>query len=55
MLLHTGEINVMVEKPKTVLLVDKQPNEIVYFTKQLAIAGFAISVNQTGAGAIKSM
>jgi CheY-like chemotaxis protein len=47
--------NVMLEKPKTVLLVDKQPNEIVYFTRQLAIAGFAISVNQTGAGAIKSI
>jgi two-component system, sensor histidine kinase len=54
-LLDTEEINVMLDKPKTVLLVDKQPNEIVYFTKQLAIAGFAISVKQTGSGAIKSI
>lgn len=40
---------------KTVLLVDKQPKEIVYFTKQLAMAGFAILFNRTGAGAIKSV
>jgi len=46
---------VVVVKSKTVLVVDKQPKEIAYFTKQLAIAGFAISFARTGAGAIKSI
>jgi CheY-like chemotaxis protein len=42
-------------KPITVLVVHKQPKEIVYLTKVLASAGFTISVNRTGAGAIKSI
>lgn len=48
-------MNVAFGKAKTVLVVDKQPKEIAYFTRQLAIAGFAISYNRTGAGAIKSI
>ena len=49
------KMNVALEKPKTVLLVDKQPKEIIYLTKGLAMAGFAVSINRTGAGAIKSV
>jgi CheY-like chemotaxis protein len=41
--------------PKTVLLVDKQPKEIEYLTKGLAMAGFVVTVTRTGAGAIKSV
>jgi CheY-like chemotaxis protein len=48
-------MNVALGKSKTVLIVDKQPKEIAYFTKQLAIAGFAVSFARTGAGAIKSI
>lgn len=49
------EVIVALEKRKTVLLVDKQPKEIVYLLKQLGMAGFAISFTRTGAGAIKKI
>ena len=43
------------QKRQTVLLVNKQPNEIVYLTRQLESAGFVISFVTTGTGAIKSV
>jgi DNA-binding response OmpR family regulator len=49
------KINVMLENPKTVLLVDHQPDEIVYFHKAIGNRRFCCSVNKTGAGAIKSI
>ena len=48
-------MKVVFVKPKTVLVVGRQPKEIAYFTKQLTIAGLAISFARTGAGAIKSI
>lgn len=47
-------MNVAAGKSKTVLLVGKQPTEIVYLTKHLSIAGYAILLARTGAGAIKT-
>jgi CheY-like chemotaxis protein len=48
-----SEMNAVIGKSKTVLVVAKQPNEIAYFTKHLSIAGYTILFAQTGAGAIK--
>jgi DNA-binding response OmpR family regulator len=42
-----------VRKTKTVLVVGKQPKEIAYLTKHVAIAGHASLLARTGAGAIK--
>ena len=47
-------MNVAAGKSKTVLLVGKQPTEIVYLTKHLSIAGYATLFARTGAGAIKT-
>jgi CheY-like chemotaxis protein len=47
-------MNVAFGKSKTVLVVGKQPKEIAYLTKHLTIAGYAILLARTGAGAIKS-
>ncbi len=38
---------------KRVLVVGKQPKEIAYPTRHLSIAGYAILLARTGAGAIK--
>ena len=47
-------MNVASGGSKTVLVVGKQPKEIAYLTKHLTIAGYAILLARTGAGAIKS-
>jgi len=47
-------MNLAAGKSKTVLLVGKQPTEIVYLTKHLSLAGYAILLARTGAGAIKT-
>ena len=41
------------EKRKTILIVYKQPKEIAYLEKQLAMAGFTVTSSRTGAGAIR--
>ena len=43
------------EKRKTILIVDKQPKEIAYLEKQLAMAGFTVTSTRTGAGAIRNI
>jgi CheY-like chemotaxis protein len=48
------EMNVPFGESKTVLVVGKQLKEIAYLTKHLSIAGYAILVARTGAGAIQS-
>jgi len=47
-------MNVAFGESKTVLVVGKQPKEIAYLTKHLTLAGYAIFLARTGAGAIKS-
>jgi CheY-like chemotaxis protein len=47
-------MSVAVGESTTVLVVGKQPKEIAYLTKHLTIAGYAILVARTGAGAIQS-
>ena len=47
-------MNVAFGKSKTVLVVGKQAKEIAYLTKHLSIAGYAILLARTGAGAIKT-
>jgi CheY-like chemotaxis protein len=47
-------MNVASGKSKTVLLVGKQPTEMIYLTRHLSIAGYAILFARTGVGAIKS-
>ena len=47
-------MNVTFGESKTVLVVGRQPKEIAYLTKHLTIAGYAILLARTGAGAIKS-
>ena len=47
-------MNVATGKSKTVLLVGKQPTEIIYLTKHLSMAGYALLFARTGAGAIKT-
>ena len=46
-------MNVAFGKSKTVLVVSKQPKEIADITRHLSIAGHAILLARTGAGAMK--
>ena len=48
-------MNLGFRESKTVLVVGKQPKEIAYLTKPLTIAGYAMLLARTGAGAIKSI
>ena len=47
-------MNVASGESKTILVVGKQPKEIAHLTKHLTIAGYAVLLARTGAGAIKS-